>query len=348
MTTRPRPQSQPMSRRRFLGILGISGVGVAAAGLGVVAIGQDGASNGGLPAAGGATLPTTGATGTATGAGGGVVEISIEGAERVIRANGLPLHPLDADFRYLFGVSEQDYEWRVPVEPQPASSLTQVVTGQKFGVSIEGVPYDPATAEFWNGDPASGWLGDAQVMPLDVYGAHVQPGGVYHYHQYPAEWDVVAANDGTRHSVQVGWAADGFPIYAGYGYRDPERASSGITALRTSWRIRSGSRPVNSPGGTYDGSYVQDYEYVDGLGDLDQCNGRTCVTPEFPGGTYAYFLTTEWPYVPRWIRGTPSPSFARGPQGGASGGGGTTGGPAGGPPGAGGSIGAPGAAPRPV
>jgi hypothetical protein len=39
------------------------------------------------------------------------------------------------------------------------------------------------------------------------------------------------------------------------------------------------------------GQYIQDYEYVVGLGDLDQHNGRFCKTPDFPNGTYAYFFT---------------------------------------------------------
>ena len=33
--------------------------------------------------------------------------------------------------------------------------------------------------------------------------------------------------------------------------------------------------------------YIQDNEYISGLGDLDQYNGRTAVTPEYPNGTYA-------------------------------------------------------------
>ncbi len=41
------------------------------------------------------------------------------------------------------------------------------------------------------------------------------------------------------------------------------------------------------------GSYLQDYEYVSGLGDLDEYNGRWCVTPEYPTGTYAYFVTLD-------------------------------------------------------
>jgi hypothetical protein len=38
---------------------------------------------------------------------------------------------------------------------------------------------------------------------------------------------------------------------------------------------------------------LEDYEYVEGLGDLDRYNGRWCVTPEYPYGIYAYFVTTD-------------------------------------------------------
>jgi plastocyanin len=50
------------------------------------------------------------------------------------------------------------------------------------------------------------------------------------------------------------------------------------------------------------GSFVEDYQYLGG-GNLDRCNGRYCVTPEFPGGTYAYFTTFDasanpaFPYI---------------------------------------------------
>src|SRR5262249_30695572 len=41
------------------------------------------------------------------------------------------------------------------------------------------------------------------------------------------------------------------------------------------------------------GTFVEDYEYVAGAGDLDQFNGRFAKTPEYPAGTYAYFLSTD-------------------------------------------------------
>ena len=41
------------------------------------------------------------------------------------------------------------------------------------------------------------------------------------------------------------------------------------------------------------GVFLEDYEYVKGHGDLDEHNGRFAKTPEFPEGTYAYFLATR-------------------------------------------------------
>ena len=51
------------------------------------------------------------------------------------------------------------------------------------------------------------------------------------------------------------------------------------------------------------GRYLEDFEWASGVGDLDQYNGRFTVTPEFPGGTYAYFVTIDasgtpaFPYI---------------------------------------------------
>ena len=44
-------------------------------------------------------------------------------------------------------------------------------------------------------------------------------------------------------------------------------------------------------------------------GDLDQCNGRQGVTPEYPNGTYYYVLTNEFPFIGRCLVGEPSPDF---------------------------------------
>ena len=71
--------------------------------------------------------------------------------------------------------------------------------------------------------------------------------------------------------------------------------------------------------GSYDGTFVQDYEYVAGLGDLDQANGRTGTTPEYPEDTYYYVITPNFPFIPRYWRDEPSRDFVR--RGGGGGGG---------------------------
>jgi hypothetical protein len=78
------------------------------------------------------------------------------------------------------------------------------------------------------------------------------------------------------------------------------------------------------------GTFAQDYHYVAGSGDLDECNGRTGVTPEFPAGTYFYLITDGYPYVPRCVKGNPA-MVEDGPPGGP-GGRGPRGGMLGGPP----------------
>jgi hypothetical protein len=157
------------------------------------------------------------------------------------------------------------------------------------------------------------------ALGVDASHAHVQPNGAYHYHGIPAAL-VHDLTGGKDKAVIVGWAADGFPIYNNVGHADPKDAASPLKALRSSYRVKSGKRD-GGPGGAYDGTFVADYEYVAGLGDLDECNGRFAVTAEYPEGIYQYVLTEQFPYVPRMFRGTPDSSFARkGPPGGAGGG----------------------------
>jgi len=88
------------------------------------------------------------------------------------------------------------------------------------------------------------------------------------------------------HSPILGWAYDGNPIYGPYGYDTPfgGRIRQMVSGYE---KIDTGSRP-NYPLGFF----IEDFSYT-GRGDLDEKNGRFCITPEFPNGTYAYFLTLE-------------------------------------------------------
>ena len=247
------------------------------------------------------------------------VSITVEGDERVIRSNGIPAHLVGRfpNRGNPNAISAQNHVYRIPANPKVVTEPT-LMHGQ-FGVALNGVPFDPGAAEFYDGEP--GWqyepLSGAINLGIDMSHAHVQPTGKYHYHGLPTGLLEEVKLSPDNHSPLIGWAADGFPIYALYGYSDPEDASSAVAKLTSSYRLREGRRPGgNAPGGTYDGTFVADYEFVSGSGDLDECNGRFTVTPDFPDGTYAYYLTEDWPVIPRLHRGTPSRDFAHGRPGG--------------------------------
>jgi hypothetical protein len=151
----------------------------------------------------------------------------------------------------------------------------------------------------------------------DMNHAHVQPNGAYHYHGIPELLiDFLGDKDGM---TLVGWASDGFPVYARYGYADPENSQSQLKALTTSYRLKSQpdeNRPntltaiLGGPNANSNinkpipmGAFTQDYEYVEGLGDLDECNGIFGVTPEFPNGIYYYVVTDDFPFFTRCLKG---------------------------------------------
>lgn len=145
---------------------------------------------------------------------------------------------------------------------------------------------------------------------------HPAPNGEYHHHLNPT--CLYDDHDSSAHSPIIGYAFDGFPVYGAYGYVNAN-GTGGITRMKSSYRIRNISVRTTLPDGTvlnasqygpavsatYPlGSYVEDFEYVNGSGDLDEHNGRFCVTPEYPAGIYSYFVTLDstltgcYPYTP--------------------------------------------------
>jgi len=136
-----------------------------------------------------------------------------------------------------------------------------------------------------------------------------------------------------NHSPLLGWMRDGLPIYGPYGYSDSLNANSvirrmvsgfvkrdgtttGVDNIASSGRIlpawalrNNGNISSNGPAVSTSfpfGRYIQDNAYLGDLiktgttkytlgtdFDLNEYNVRFCITPEFPGGTYAYFMTID-------------------------------------------------------
>ena len=253
------------------------------------------------------------------------VQVTETDGFRVIESNDIPKHTVGRfpNRGNPNAIAAQNWTIKIPLQPIPNDTVTPLhqstnhgPPNMPFGVGVNGVLFEPGTAEFWMGDRTADWnyeaLGGAVGLGLDANHAHVQPGGIYHYHGLPTglleELGFTAGEiDDNTHSPLIGWAADGFPVYYAFGYQQADDPKSSVVKLTTSFRLKQGQRPSGSagPGGRYDGAFIQDYEYALGTGDLDECNGRFCVTPEFPEGTYAYFFTDSWPVIPRGFRGTP-------------------------------------------
>ncbi len=244
-------------------------------------------------------------------AGRNVVQIATNGGTRTITSNGIPDHPVGSfpNRGNPNRISAQSYAFTITTSPrQDRASETR---GTLFGVALNGVPFDPGAAEFWQGNRRSDWqyeaLGGAVTLGLDANYAHVQPTGAYHYHGLPVGLMQDLGWSNTAASTLIGWAADGFPIYALNA-----EVNGQVTRMTSSYRLRAGSRPGGSePSGRHDGAFVQDYVYVAGAGSLDECNGAVVRTAEFPQGTYAYFLTDTYPVIPRCLVGQADPSFAK-------------------------------------
>ena len=95
-----------------------------------------------------------------------------------------------------------------------------------------------------------------------------------------------------QHSPILGFAYDGNPIYGPYGYS--QRSGGAINQMKSGYRLDiKTNRPPTSV--FPEGFFVEDYTHYSVTDDstLDENNGRFCITPEYPNGTYAYFMTVN-------------------------------------------------------
>ena len=237
--------------------------------------------------------------------------------ERVLNANGVPdhavgtfpnpgnpnkieAHPNEAHFTLAPSLTD-----RAIGLGGPAGMIGMVLNGVKIDAGTNGGCSD--AGECSEGRPMGQWrieaLGQSNFdFGTDSNNAHVQPGGAYHYHGMPEGF--VAQQGKGKAMTLIGWAADGFPIYARYGYSAANDAHSAIKVVSSSYRLKTAPDAKRPAVSVYPmGTFQQDMEYVAGLGDLDECNGRTGVTPEFPQGIYHYFATDTYPYFQRCVKG---------------------------------------------
>ena len=192
------------------------------------------------------------------------------------------------------------------------------VSWQNSTQTLKGGPFGGMGDQVWNRDAVV-----AERIGFDCSKGHPAMGN-YHHHQNPSAFnldrmvistvcDLYAADglyviDSTKHSPLIGFAYDGFPIYGAYAYKNAD-GTGGITRMKSSFVLRDiKTRTTYANGNTVTpgpdvsskfplGYFREDYVYVPASAAkpdyLDEHNGRWCITPDFPNGTYAYFCTVD-------------------------------------------------------
>ena len=238
---------------------------------------------------------------------------------RVLIANGIPDHPVGTfpNANNPNTIAEQSVSATLTLTPVETDTAT--VLGGPAGVTgyvLNGVKIDAGTAgtcdDSGQNCSLAGNVGSWRIEALgqtaftfgtDDNNAHVQPGGSYHYHGMPEGFITKQGGNSSVMTI-IGWAADGFPIYARYGYSIADDADSEIKSMTGSYQLVSTVSNARPSTDLYAlGTFAEDWEYAPGLGDLDGCNGRVGVTPEFPEGIYHYFATDSYPYFQRCVKG---------------------------------------------
>lgn len=208
-------------------------------------------------------------------------------------------------------IKPQKQSYTLDLFPEKSKKITQA-KGMSFGVMLNGVEIDPYTNEFFRGTNGTNkdWningLTNSLNLGTDCNNAHVQPNGKYHYHGTPSAFLEELGMNGSS-MIKVGYAADGFPIYYKFGYAE----NGELIELTSGYVLKEGERGgdgKSAPNGSFDGTYFQDYRYINDVSLLDECNGIVGRTPENEE-EYYYVITDNFPSSPLCLSGAPSDDF---------------------------------------
>lgn len=196
--------------------------------------------------------------------------------------------------------ANQNFVYKITRTPQVNNGTPTAIGLGHSGVFTNGVSiFNVSDAMSYNN--AGVWNRNAYYWEgpgFDNCLGHPQQQGEYHHHVSPkCLYDI---NLNTAHSPIIGWAFDGYPVYGAYGFANVN-GTGGIKRMVSSYTLSANTTRANGPAvaGTYpNGCFIEDHIYTTGYGDLDQRNGRFCVTPEYPAGTYAYFVTLDASLAP--------------------------------------------------
>lgn len=213
--------------------------------------------------------------------------------EFVLTSNGIPSYTFVALTPN--GLQAKSYTFHLPRHPAEASTKAAVPLLGPVAVSVTGLPIFGPTENPNDGyrDP---FLDNQLMALLDSCNGHTAPGGTYHLHARPD--CLMIGLGGERKGLVLGWAYDGYPILAPVVCADA--ACTATKRVQSSWKMTIPVYNTTTRGPAWD-----IHAYVDGLGDLDRCNGLPITEAGAPFD-YAYFATDSFPYFLGCYHGTPT------------------------------------------
>lgn len=201
--------------------------------------------------------------------------------------------------------SNQNFVFKITRKPVKNNNTQTKVGLGHVGIWSNGVSiYNASDGMSYNS--AGVWNRNAyffEGISFDNCLGHPAQNGEYHHHVSPK--CLYDSKDSSKHSPIIGYAWDGFPIYGAYAYSNLDGTGK-IKRMTSGYQLKNLATRTNGPNPdqTYPlGCFMEDYEYKAGSGDLDERNGRYCITPDYPNGIYAYFVTIDqnqtpvFPYV---------------------------------------------------
>ena len=257
-----------------------------------------------------------------------------------IRTSGIPSHAVGPFGGNPSVPGDVDATYHVTLNPTPETGTrtSAAYSLGNIGVMVNGVGiFGPWDSTFWRPQqntlsnpgqqqPPGGanwrvnalWrrasgMDDARGHPAPMNNQTNPDGstkGRYHYHMFPESLveQIDPGNTGAKGSPIIGFAYDGYAIVGPYAYEEQGDGSLVPIQMTSSYGLISdradlGVTPAPSEGDYALGSFIEDFEYKPGTGNLNAFNmafvkfdgeGRAVLTDETdPEGEWAYFLTLD-------------------------------------------------------
>jgi hypothetical protein len=207
-----------------------------------------------------------------------------------IRFSDLSQGSEEAGFSYCLSAnfdSSLELTYLIPVTPELRSEPYVLGTIDSMGVGVNGVPIKANPPSVTVVEDGVGGTGSGNIPSLDLCGGHPDPSGYYHWHFIPQSINTVYESDEYNYTEQynmtcsnslieydnpasfAGLAKDGYPIYGAYDSVDDIDTTPDTVAM------------------------------------VDECNGHTHETTEFPDGVYHYHaLEGGAPNLPSCLMGS--------------------------------------------